>query len=255
MENKLIKRNTIISLLFFILVVIINVMGAKGLINNMSQKAVSKAFPTMITPAGYAFAIWGVIYSLIFIALISILFKPDNKVNQEIIKNTSMLFWLSSTLNILWTIVFSYKIIWLSMIFIIGMLVCLFNILKKLKMIDRAYKTFYDIAFGLYTGWIFVASFVNISAFLVSIQFVFFGRPSLFYNIFLVIIIAFAWLSYKDHENPVFYVSVFWAFMAIIKARAFESSSNPMFMILAIGVILSTLLALNGFKQTKYKFF
>ncbi len=252
-DNLKNKQVVFVSLLFYIIVAIVNFMGAKGIINNMSQKAVSASFPTMITPAGYAFAIWGVIYVIMFASLMVLLFKSEDDYNSKIIRQTSVLFWISSILNVFWTVAFSYKLIWLAMILIVSLFLVLLTILKKLFQIETETRGLFDIAIGLYAGWLFVASVVNIAAFLVSINFDFFGKPTLFYSIVLVITIIVGLLLYKVHNNPVFYLANSWAFIAIVVANKFKSSLDPMFIILAIGAILSLFIAFEGFKKIKYK--
>src|SRR5688572_14070003 len=43
-------------------VIAVNWMASKGYINNILTGDVSDKYPTFITPSGYAFAIWGLIY-------------------------------------------------------------------------------------------------------------------------------------------------------------------------------------------------
>ncbi len=254
MVEKLKNQKVVsISIIFYIIMVVFNTMGAKGIINGMSQKDVSASFPTMITPAGYAFAIWGVIYTLMMVSFLVLLFKSEEKDNAKIIKQTSVLFWVSSIINVLWTVVFSYKLMGLAMLLIILLFMVLLLILKKLVFMDRNRKNLYDIVFGLYAGWLFVASFVNIVAFLVSMDFKFFGNEILFYSVLLVIAIVSSMGLYRIHRNPLFYLSNAWAYFAISKARGFESFTDPMFLILSLGVVVSIAFAITGFRETKYK--
>ena len=43
-------------------VILINYFAAQGYINNITPQIISNKYPTLITPAGYAFAIWSLIY-------------------------------------------------------------------------------------------------------------------------------------------------------------------------------------------------
>ncbi len=255
MEKLKNKHIVFVSLLFYVVVAVVNFMGARGIINNMSQKAVSASFPTMITPAGYAFLIWAVIYVLMFAALMVLMFKSEEDYNSKVIRRTSILFWISSVLNVLWTVAFSYKQIWLAMILIVSLFLVLLSVLKKLSGTQTEYRGLFDIAIGLYTGWLFVASVVNIAAFLVSVNFNFFGKPVLIYSVMLIVTIIIGLLLNKVHNNPVFYLANSWAFVAIIVANKFKSSTNPMFLILGVGAILSLFIAFEGFKKIKYKLF
>ncbi len=246
------KKLVIINLVFYVVVIFTNFLGAKGLINGSSQKAVSESFPTMITPAGFAFSIWGVIYGLMLASFIILFIKSDKEGYSEVIKQTSFLFWASSILNILWIVVFSYRIMWLAMMLIWGIFLSLLLIIKKLNNIDRRCKSLYDITFGIYSGWVFAASFVNTAAFLVSIGFGFFGNPIAFYSVLLLIVIVVGVLLNKLHNNPTFYLSIAWAFFAIMKARSFGDYLNPMFLTLMVGIVICLSIAMLDFKNTTY---
>ena len=67
-------------LVMFILTVIFNALTAAGKIGK-SQKELSDKYPTLLTPPGYAFSIWGVIY---FFWAVSVLLQlaPDRFLSQ-----------------------------------------------------------------------------------------------------------------------------------------------------------------------------
>lgn len=53
----------------------INYLGVAGFINNASQVEVSRQYQTLITPVGFAFSIWSLIYWLLIISLFVMLMK------------------------------------------------------------------------------------------------------------------------------------------------------------------------------------
>ncbi len=230
------KKNMIISLIFYIAIIVTNYLGATGFINGNSQSDVSKNFPTMITPAGFAFSIWGVIYFIMFLAIISPLFKKS-EMNAKKLNAIAKLFWVSALINIAWTIVFSYEIIWLSAILILALLITVFTMMKKLKTIGGDDNGFFDLGFGLYAGWLSIASVVNVMAFLYSINFNFFNNSEVFYCVLLSVFVVIIALLQKFHNNPFYVLSIVWAFFGIIKKLSFESYSNPLFLVLLIGMI------------------
>lgn len=64
---------------FFLLVtLVINIFGASGLINGLTQKQISDMYVTLITPSPATFSIWGVIYSLLLISTIVMIVKQDD---------------------------------------------------------------------------------------------------------------------------------------------------------------------------------
>ena len=79
------KAKSWINLIVFLITLIINYLTASGLINGMSQKVVSNKYNTLITPAGFAFSIWGLIYFLIGSSLVYMLVKvKETKVKNLI---------------------------------------------------------------------------------------------------------------------------------------------------------------------------
>ena len=66
------------NLLFFVMTLIINTLGATGWINGMTQKDISDRFLTLITPAPSTFSIWSVIYSLLLASLIVMIIKKED---------------------------------------------------------------------------------------------------------------------------------------------------------------------------------
>ena len=96
------KAKSWINLLVFLITLIVNYLTASGIINGMSQKVVSNKFNTLITPAGFTFSIWGLIYFLIGISLIYMLVKDKETKVKNLIDILTPIFLLNLLLNILW---------------------------------------------------------------------------------------------------------------------------------------------------------
>ncbi len=251
-NNQAYKKIIIINLIVYVLTVAVNYASAMGFINGSSQRAVSKAFPTMITPAGFAFSIWGLIYVLIFLAILLPLFKKT-EINIDSLVYISPIFWISCIINIGWTLAFSYKIIWLSAILIIILWVNILDILLKLNKIKEGKKGLIDIAFGFYAGWLGIASLVNFVAFLVSIDFGFFGNEKIFCTVCLALFIVFSTLLQKSHKNPVYNLSIIWAFYAILEKSNFDSNFDPMHLMLTAGMIMLVIATVLSNKKINFK--
>jgi hypothetical protein len=81
MENKnkyLAQKLTLLGM--FILTVIINVISSVGMIGE-SQGDISDKYETLITPPGYAFSIWGLIY-FFWAAFVVLQFAPNRFLSQ-----------------------------------------------------------------------------------------------------------------------------------------------------------------------------
>ena len=160
------KAKSWINLIVFLITLIFNYLTASGFINGMSQKVVSNKYNTLITPAGFAFSIWGIIYSLIGISLIYMLVKGTETKVKNLIGILTPMILFNFLFNILWNISFSYEKIGFSTIFISLILISLILINKKLYIHRKEIEyRLTSVAFGIYAGWITIASFVNILAF------------------------------------------------------------------------------------------
>ena len=86
-------------------------MGALGVINGLSQKEISDKYITLITPSSSTFSIWSVIYILLLISVILMIIRKDDDYYQKAVDEISGLFRVSSILNIVWIVTFSYVLV------------------------------------------------------------------------------------------------------------------------------------------------
>ena len=135
---------------------------------------VSDAYATLLTPATYAFSIWSLIYFLLIVLAVYQawdFFKPDRKNSLPMKLGPSFI--LANIGNALWTYVFVSGLIGLSVIILLGMVAALFLSLKRFDIAtyDAPIKTIIFVWWPLmfYTGWVLVASIVNIASWLASI--------------------------------------------------------------------------------------
>ena len=114
-----------------------------------------------------------------------------------------------------------------------------------------------SVAFGIYAGWITIASFVNILAFLVSINWDGFGiSQTIWAPIILLIIIVISILINTKLNNAVYFLPIAWAiFGIVIKINTAENTViyGPYMMPLGIvGIVILILLSIIQFKKNKY---
>ena len=168
-------RKAWINGLFLAVTLAINALGAIGAINGLSQKQISDKYLTLITPSPSTFSIWGVIYSLLIISIFTMIIKNKTPYYQRAIGQLTVLFRLSCVLNIAWIVAFSYVQIELSVLFILGLVIVLSLICKQLLKIQENRRWLLPLSFGLYAGWLVIATVVNISAALVKLKWDGFG--------------------------------------------------------------------------------
>ena len=245
------------NLLFFVMTLIINTLGATGWINGMTQKDISDKFLTLITPAPSTFSIWSVIYSLLLASLIVMIIKKEDPYYQNALEQISGLFMISCLLNMLWIITFSFVLVEISVIFIAGFVVVLTMICRKLLEIRQGKHWLLPICFGLYSGWLFIATVVNVAAALVKVQWTGFGlTPQTLAMIMLLVAIVLVAGVVLLIKNAVFPLSIAWAYLGInrflISSDGFKGAYPALQMIAIIGAAVLVIMAVavfirNGF--------
>jgi len=242
------KSKALLNALLLVLTLVVNFLGASGFINGLSQKAVSDMYPTLITPAAFAFSIWGVIYTLLIASLVVMIIKSDDDYYKQVINEISVLFWLTCAFNIVWIVCFSYNLIGLSSVFIFLLFVILLLIDLRLGAIQTSKRWLVPAAFGMYSGWLFIATVVNITAWLVQLQWNGFGLSNTVWAVMLLIVaIVLTMLFVMKLKNALFPLPIAWAFWGIYKnVLAIDASGayKVLSLVAIIGVVLLVLLAL-----------
>lgn len=163
----------ILSLLSLVFTIGINYL-ANGQQGKSSISEISARYNNLLTPAGYAFGIWGLIYlGLIIFAVYQLwdIFKEG--LNHDFVLKIGWWFIIANLANAAWVLVFTNNQIGLSLLF---MLIIFFSLLKIVLNINMErwdapvpIIVFIWWPFSLYFGWINVALLANVSAYLVSI--------------------------------------------------------------------------------------
>jgi len=205
-----------INVVFLIATLVVNGLGAAGVINGLSQKEISDRYLTLITPSPSTFSIWSVIYILLITSLLVMIFKKSDEYYQKAIDEITLLFRISCLFNIVWIVTFSFLQIELSSLFIFGFLVTLSLIGIKLRRIHVKNRILLPLTFGLYTGWLMIATVVNISAALVKVEWSGFGIDhEILAVITLVVAIIIVFLVLQSNKNAVFPLPIAWAYFGI----------------------------------------
>ncbi len=223
------------NLIMLLTVFVFNFLTGSGRINDLSQGDISAMFPTMITPAGFAFSIWGVIYTLVIIAIALMLFKHKEAKTSKLIQATGWWFNLSALANILWTLAFSYLMLPLSSLLIALLLFALMMILIQLTKLNIKVSFIFPLAFGMYAGWVMIATVVNIAASLVQINWNGFGLSAMLWANIILIVALFIVLFVTYHTtNAIIPLPIAWAYFAIYQAETSTVSLIGIFVLIAI---------------------
>ena len=129
MKNSVLLK--VSNILAFIFTIIVNSLaGSTTLIGGKVTAEISDANFTLITPAGYTFSIWGIIYTLLGIFVIYQAL-PSQK-NKDFHNKIGWLFVLTSIINICWLFLWQFEYLIFSVILIFMLLATLAAISLRL---------------------------------------------------------------------------------------------------------------------------
>lgn len=202
--------------LFLILTLAVNALGATGFINSQTQKEISDRYVTLITPSPSTFSVWSVIYTLLLVSAIVMIVKKKDGYYRAAVDAVTVPFLASCVLNIAWIVFFSYDQLLLSVLFILGFVIALAVICRRLLKIQDKKRWLLPVTFGIYTGWLMIASVVNIAAALVKIKWDGFGLAAdLWALIILCAAILIVGLVALITRNAALPLPVAWAYFGI----------------------------------------
>ncbi|MCI0750419.1 MAG: tryptophan-rich sensory protein [Flammeovirgaceae bacterium] len=149
-------------------VLLTNILANSLPINGLTTREISALYPSLFTPAGITFSIWGFIY----LFLIGFIAMQWMKKEIQVPEQLSKLFWLTCLFNVTWILSWHYLLPGLSVLIMFMLLVALvkiFLIEREMKFTTFVERAFIRFPFTLYFAWICVATMGNIAAFLLSV--------------------------------------------------------------------------------------
>ena len=182
-----------VNVLAFAVTVIVNGLASSLALNGRTTAEVSDHYFTLVTPAGYVFSIWGVIYVLL-LAFVVFQALPSQR-EKPFLRQINVLFILSSVFNVVWLFLWHYDRIVLSVALMFALLATLIAVYLRLgigkTMVTLKERVFVHLPFSVYLGWITVASIANVASALVAVGWDGFGLAS---DVWAVLVIAVALL-------------------------------------------------------------
>ncbi len=229
-NSALLKWANIVA---FVLTVLVNgLAGSTTILGGKNTAQISDAYPTLITPAGYVFSIWGVIYILlgVFVVFQAL---PSEK-GKDYQKRIGWLFVLSSLLNIAWLFLWQFEYLSLSVVLMFLLLASLIAIYLRLdigkSVVLLREKLAVHAPFSVYLGWITIASIANVAVTLVSVNWDGFGINQETWAILIIVVALLVTLLVVATRRDVAYgLVIIWALVGI----ALNQSGNPNIVMIA----------------------
>jgi len=220
-----------LNLLFFAGMILMNYLANAIPLNNKTTGQLSDAYPNLFVPAGITFSIWGIIYLLVA-GFCTVQFIGTNKAASAKI---GWLFVLSCLMNMLWIVFWHYEKLPLSLLVMCILLISL--VLLNIRIQDLS-PGIIKATFGIYLGWICIATIANVTTLLVHYNWNGFGISGETWTIIIIFTgTLIAALSLIKLRNPFIGLSVIWAFVGIIIKRQDDFRSIVWSSALAISMI------------------
>lgn len=244
-NSTLLKWTNIIA---FALTVLVNgLAGSTTILGGKLTAEISDANPTLITPAGYVFSIWGVIYILLgtFVVFQALPSQKEKNYHERI----GWLFVFSSLLNIAWLFLWQFEYLDLSVILMFLLLAALIAIYLRLNIgkstVPLRERLAVHVPFSVYLGWITIASIANVTVTLVSVEWDGFGISQETWA-FLIVIIALliTLLVVATRKDLAYGLVVVWALLGIAVKQSGDQNIVTTTEISAVVIVIALALSI-----------
>ena len=236
-----------INVVAFVLTVMINgLAGGTTLLGGKLTSEISAANPTLVTPAGYVFSIWSVIYVLL--GVFTVFQALPSQKGKGFQGRIGWFFVLSSVLNIVWLFLWQFEYLSLSVVIMFMLLASLIAIYLRLNIgkstVPLREKLAVHMPFSVYLGWITIASIANVSVTLVSLEWDGFGiSQEVWATVIIIVALLMTLLVMATRKDVAYGLVIVWALLGI----AVEQSGNQNIVmtaeigavIVVVGLILS----------------
>ena len=161
--------------------------------------------------------------------------KKNDPYFQSAVDQISTLFWISCAFNIAWIVSFSYVLVELSVLFIFGFVITLSLLCQRLMKIHEKNRWLLPLSFGIYTGWLFIATVVNIAAALVKLKWNGFGIADHVWAIIILIIAVLLVIAVQlKNRSAAFPLPIAWAYFGIYQFLKAPEGFNGQFGLLQV---------------------
>ena len=233
----------------YLATVAINAFAKAATLNGRTTGEISDAYPTLVTPSGYVFSIWGVIYALLLaFAIFQALPRSRDK---PFLRGIGGLFLLSCAANVSWLFLWHYLQLVLSVILMFVLLGALIAIYLRLRIgrsdVILREKLLVHLPFSVYLGWITVASIANVAAALTAIGWTGWGLSGVAWTDLVIIVALIITLAVIVTRRDIAYsLVIIWALIGIAVKQVGEQG-----ILIAAGasvviIIITLILARSG---------
>ena len=243
-----------LNIIAFVAVVLVNgLAGSTTLIGGQDTAQVSDNNFTLITPAGYTFAIWGIIYTLLGLFVIYQALPSDKGKTTE---KVDWFFILSCIANICWLFLWQFEYLAVSVVLMFLLFASLLKAYLNLGISKSSISWRERIAvhapFSVYFGWITIASIANVAAALVSVGWNGLGLSAETWGILVILIaLLITTLVVITRRDVAYGLVIVWALIGISSGQSGNQNITLLTQISAVVVaaVIVVTLILQIFKS------
>jgi benzodiazapine receptor len=208
----------IANLVSVIIALTVNILASALPLNGQNTGEISDRFQVYFVPAGYVFAIWGIIY-IGWIAFTIYQFRASQKESPRL-RKLGYLFALSGIFNAAWLFTWHYNYFGLGVLVMLALLVLLIASYLRLDVnrvsVSAVERWSVDIPFSVYLGWITVAAVANVTDWLYLVRWNGFGIAAPTWAIIMIGVACIVALLMTITRRDVAYACVLaWSFIGI----------------------------------------
>ncbi len=237
----------------YIVMVTCNVLFEALRLGGVTSAEVSASVFAWFTPAGYVFAIWGLIYVALFAWLVNCT-RRETRAAMDAAGITSMisgLFVVSCALNVTWLILFHLRQAVASLFVIVFLwiaLVALYRIVREHDAPSRVAGILNWAPISIYAAWLTVAVIANASHVATRISGAavpLVGEVSTL--VLAVVVLAAGYLMRKRYDDPAFQLVFLWAIIGVgVHLMGVSISTSLILFALSVGAAFITYFMPDG---------
>ncbi|QDK77233.1 tryptophan-rich sensory protein [Spirosoma sp. KCTC 42546] len=246
--------------------IVMNYLSNVGAFGGKTNKEISDKYHTLITPAGYAFSIWGII----FLGLLAFAVYQGLGTQRTNPRFRAIGWWvvLNGFCNAIWSPLFNNEQIGIALVVILVMLFSLLIIEQRLLekkhvpivAIDQnatlpesttssAETWLARVPFSIYFGWLTVATILNVTVYLKATDFGLMDLSEQTWAVAMLIVGLLVGTVVFNRFRSIAYILVFaWAYVAIAVE---QTSYNQIKLVAGAGAIIAVGLAIAGLISRK----
>jgi hypothetical protein len=222
MKNLILAKVVLVA--SFTLCIYVNYISNAWPLNGFTAGELSDLYPNQFTPAGFTFAVWGVIYLTTIIATGALVLNKSGKISSNIYYHLTLI----NILNLFWLICWHYQKVLLSVLVMTALLVALILLYENVRKTDDGLfvQKALKVMTSFYLSWISVALIANITALIVKLELIpgniFF--ESVIAAVLLLIALLICWRVTKRYHDFLHPLILAWASFGV-----YSKMNQPVF--------------------------